>query len=29
MADLAATAVETGHGGDGWSRVIELLRKPR
>jgi len=28
MRDLAAAAVEAGHGGDGWSRVVELLRKP-
>ncbi len=28
MRDLAAAAVAAGHGGDGWSRVIEQLRKP-
>lgn len=27
MRDLAADAVAAGHGRDGWSRVIELLRK--
>ncbi|WP_422733541.1 NAD(P)-dependent oxidoreductase [Micromonospora sp. WMMD558] len=28
MRDLAAAAVDSGHGGDGWSRIIEQLRKP-
>jgi 3-hydroxyisobutyrate dehydrogenase-like beta-hydroxyacid dehydrogenase len=26
--DLAAAAVEAGHGADGYSRLVELLRKP-
>lgn len=26
--DLAAAAVERGHGADGWSRVVELLHQP-
>jgi 3-hydroxyisobutyrate dehydrogenase-like beta-hydroxyacid dehydrogenase len=25
---LAAQAVDNGHGADGWSRVIDLLRQP-
>ena len=28
MRDLAAAAVDSGHGGDSWSRIIEQLRKP-
>jgi 3-hydroxyisobutyrate dehydrogenase-like beta-hydroxyacid dehydrogenase len=28
MRDLAAAAVDSGHGGNGWSRIIEQLRKP-
>lgn len=28
MRDLAAAAVQAGHGGESWSRVIEQLRKP-
>jgi 3-hydroxyisobutyrate dehydrogenase-like beta-hydroxyacid dehydrogenase len=28
MRDLAAAAVDSGHGGHGWSRIIEQLRKP-
>lgn len=28
MVDLAAAAVDAGHGADGWARVVELLRKP-
>lgn len=27
IRDLAAAAVDAGHGGDGWSRVVEVLRK--
>ncbi len=29
LRDLAASAVEAGHGDDGWSRVVDLLRDPR
>lgn len=28
MRDLAAAAVARGHGGDGWSRIVEQLREP-
>lgn len=28
MRDLAAAAVDSGHGADGWSRIIEQLRNP-
>lgn len=28
MRDLAAAAVDSGHGRDGWSRIVEQLRKP-
>jgi 3-hydroxyisobutyrate dehydrogenase-like beta-hydroxyacid dehydrogenase len=28
MRDLAAAAVDKGHGGDGWSRIVEHLRTP-
>ncbi len=28
LRDLAAAAVAEGHGADGWSRVVEQLRKP-
>jgi 3-hydroxyisobutyrate dehydrogenase-like beta-hydroxyacid dehydrogenase len=29
MHDLARQAVEQGHGADGWSRVVEILRHPQ
>lgn len=28
MRDLARSAVDAGHGSDGWSRVVEVLRAP-
>ena len=29
LRDIAQDAVDRGHGADGWSRVVEVLRRPR